>query len=245
MLIKAVSRIVVLLLLASVSAVGQDCGEDRTVRATAMLAGFYPELKQHALYVSVYDLKQFNSADWFRSFSLVLEPMPNDSHPGELKDDYLPLISRFTFRKDGLLAAWWFEAGTTDVRMRSVFGTFRRPVKSQSVVAEVDAHPEWSELEIIKALEKAGAVALPGPGKEGLENFDMEALGTIFPEFRIISATFVYRNENAYKEGRPSANLLWRVEFATQLRNQDVHYVAAVDSITGKPLSIDLVSHVE
>ena len=242
------SRIWVLicaLLLMGVPGFGQQCDMDRAVRAKALLAGFFPELKQHALYVSVYDGIGFNLQEGFLNFSMVLEPMPIDSNPQGLKESGWPQISHFTFRKDSLLEEWSFSADATDVRMRGTFGSFDVSQKTRVAINEVDAHREWSDADIENALIRAGAKAPPGSGREALKNIDVTALKLIFPQFRVKSNEFFYRDEYKFKEGQPSAELNWRIVFVTHLRGQDLEYVAIVDPFSGKPYWVSLASHVE
>ncbi|MCI0347784.1 MAG: hypothetical protein L0Z53_00015 [Acidobacteriales bacterium] len=89
----------------------------------------------------------------------------------------------------------------------------------------VDKNPHWSDNEVSATLRRAGARFTPYNRREFIRMIPMRQIAQVFGPARIVSVEFSSRDPLARKEGRPAANLMWRVRAVARANPRNEFYM--------------------
>ncbi|MGA7909472.1 MAG: hypothetical protein WCA16_18845 [Candidatus Sulfotelmatobacter sp.] len=201
-----------------------DAGDDYFVRAKAFLRAIYPELKSKNLRVTVFDDASFASEGGLTTFSIGLEERIQDRLSN--KESLRPCVSAF----------FSFPNSSDDrIFKLAVSGPFVNESKTEGVRQLIDSHPEWSDSQVIQALEEKQPQYGPGSKEALLETVPLRALEPFLGKVRVLSTEFELRSHAQLEEKLPSAELQWVIHVEGRMPGRKpLMYYLAVEPFGGK-----------
>ena len=233
-------RLIALLLIACVASAQdlRDCKQrDAFLFVHDSLEAFYPETFGKDRYVSLLTGHPVDSP-WSEVYGVKFEikrfgPGVSFNPTFDAKTGKpIPAPENATF----LEGSFWFDE-TGGIKRVLFDGNDAHSKQNEEIRKLIDSHPEWSEVEALKALKQAGAAYGPTERDHFLQVAQLENLGRILGKHKVQSAEF-HTLLNPEHEGN-FAELYWQVNVDVQLPNGSaVAYVLSFEPFKGKLVSI-------
>jgi hypothetical protein len=193
--------------------------EDFAARAMQLLRGLFPGLKNVDVVVTYRcPLDERNPLHNRNSVAISLYK-PHHPASGDLSTQseylfdahfqFIPKNRRLPYLKNGQL------------KDLTNLGPFIQD-RLDRLKKEVNAHPEWSDAQVVAALKAAGAKSGPDDRPEFLRALPLKALEPVTGPLEVVSARFGVRFDPVAEDEPREADLTWSVE--TRWHSQDGRY---------------------
>jgi len=191
----------------------------------------YPELKNRGLSLIIEDESRLDNHASPSSFTIkVLDPKVLDPKTG---------LSECT--------SWLISAGfqtpitPPDARIYSFSsnGSIVSGDELEKLNSLVDAHPEWSDVQVLEALTQAGAEFGPIAKDRFVKALPMAGLELLLGKFRVGSVNFSIRDAEQLKQHLASSTLLWEADLETEKPSRGHRkYYALFEPFRGRLVSL-------
>lgn len=150
--------------------------------------------------------------------------LSKEGHPTRLVNEAI-LAASFQMHPDG------------GVNRLGVNGPFVNSQKNEEIRKNIDAHQEWTDEQVIRALKEAGASYGPDQREAVIEKIQLLHLERLLGKFTIKSAGFHLRSQS--RENFQGADLFWEIDLTPQsVRHRKMIYAVFVEPFEGKPYMI-------
>jgi hypothetical protein len=168
----------------------------------------YPELKGRGLSLIINDESLLDNPASPPSFTLlVLDPKVTDPKTG------MNVCTSWI-----LAAGFAIPTSPADARIYSFSsnGSVVNADESEKLNSLVNAHPEWSDVQVLEALTQAGAEFGPTAKDRFVKALPMAGLELLLGNFRVVSVNFTIRDAEQLKQHLASSMLLWEADLETE-----------------------------
>jgi hypothetical protein len=191
----------------------------------------YPDLKNRGLSLIIEDGTRLDNPASPTSFDItVLDPKVLDPKTGLSVCTSWILSTRFQF-----------PTTPQDARIYSFSanGAVVGRDELEKLNSLVDAHPEWSDVQVLEALTKAGAEFAPAAKDRFIQALPMAGLELLLGKFRVVSMNFSIRDEEQLKQHLASSMLLWEADLETEKPSRGHRkYYALFEPFRGRLVSL-------
>lgn len=197
--------------------------------AKAILKALYPEIADRNFVITVRDTASLDDERGMTDFSIALQERTfRDAAKTEVSlKDYLGAKFFFPAYKDGR------------VYQLSVGGPFVNESKLEGLRKLVDSHREWSDEQVVSALETAGARLGPSEKEAFSATLPLKLLEPFLGKLTVLSVDFRLRDRSEMKNDAPAAELYWAVYVEARYPGRKLlRYYLAFEPFEGRLISL-------